>query len=126
MDAFNSDLVPEALKWRATISRTSPQCDEEKRVKEDTMPLLDLERSHKKLVDGPESLLWTRPSSWSEDTLRQQKGPPQRRTALRCLHVVPPKGDERNLLTSFGGRVTPNQKSRHSTDFERRGCLRKM
>ena len=89
MDAFNSDLVPEASKERATISRTSPQCDEEKRVKEDTMPLL--ERSHKKLVDGPESLLWTRPSSWSEDTLRQQKGLPERRTALRCLHVVPPK-----------------------------------
>jgi hypothetical protein len=53
VDAFNSDLVPEASKWRSTISRTSPQCDEEKRVKEDTMPLL--ERSHKKLVDGPES-----------------------------------------------------------------------
>jgi hypothetical protein len=53
VDAFNSDLVPETSKWRATISRTSPQCDEEKRVKEDTMPLL--ERSHQTLVDGPES-----------------------------------------------------------------------
>jgi hypothetical protein len=53
VDAFNSDLEPEASKWRATISRTSPQCDEEKRVKEDTVPLL--ERLHKTLDDGPES-----------------------------------------------------------------------
>ena len=98
VDAFNSDLVPEASKWRATISRTSPQCDEKKRVKEDTMPLL--ERSHKTLVDGPESHLWTRPLSCSEDTLRQQKGHPERRTALRCPHVVPPKGGWEKLADS--------------------------